>query len=214
MSKLVSIFLIIAFLACPVQPATNPDTVSTPRPPAHWHFGFGIGPLLFGYSRVQSAGGGYLVHYSYTRDHKVYGIRFAHLEEWDFDPFSYGEPAPENHYLDAALLFGRSFKFSRIEYIMATGCGITKSTIYSVPSLPNRRTYHDWYDKDTRLNLAIPAQIQLIWSPFPGLGIGIDVFGNYNPWHSFGGLYIVLADRKAPLNRKALGIIARAFHSS
>jgi hypothetical protein len=151
---------------------------------AHNWINGGIGVCSFGLSSG--------ANFSHQSGKKLISVRATYNEELNI----FG-PSPSEQAWDVGVMYGRIAKSKYGFASISAGLGLVngvKRGRYIDDDFQGRYGWFaiviDRYEKIDFLTLGIPAEIQAFWTPFSKLGIGITLYGNFNPEKSFAGLLV------------------------
>jgi len=143
---------------------------------------------------VCSAGLSSGISFSHQTGKQLITVRSTYNEELNI----FG-PSPAERVWDVGVMYGRSAKSKYGFVSVSAGLGLVggvKRGTYLGNNLDDGYGWFvikiDRYEKDNFVTLGFPAEIQAFWTPFSKLGIGITLYGNFNPEKSFAGLMLCI----------------------
>ncbi len=126
---------------------------------------------------------------SYNREEKVCSLRLASISEFQLGIFQPLKIPSENIW-DIGVLLGKNEKIKYGFLCFSVGVsvigGIKRGKLlYKKTSIWGGKEY---YEKIEFMNIGIPVEFQIFFTPSKFAGLGIYGFGNFNPEGSFLGL--------------------------
>jgi len=174
MMAFIFVFLSVESKIYGIQDTTNS------KPSSYW-FSLGLGMSVFSNNAGISGGG------SFSLDYEKYFITIRYIENIEFVILG---PSSESVW-DLGVLYGQCSKTSYGKVSIAGGIAIVGGF--------NRGEYihgSGWfssrYEKVGFTSIGIPVEAQLLWTPFPFFGVGINGFANINFEKSIAGALLCL----------------------
>jgi hypothetical protein len=170
-NKRLALICLIALTVFSVN-SYSQDTSGSVEESHYWlNMGFGI-------STVDMSGG---AGFSCQTGKRLISIRYTHNED-----FAFLEPVKESVW-DVGVLYGiiRKSNYG----LISASAGIS---IVGGYDRGERIDFTDSYEKKNFLTFGVPLEVQLFFTPFDYVGVGINGFANLNPKKTFTGVLLCL----------------------